>query len=126
METFAAVLVCLLLAALAVFQVLLAAGLPLGRFAWGGNHDVLPTVLRIGSVVSILIYALIAVIVAARADLIRVGVPDPIVAGAAWIVTGYFFVGIAMNLASRSKPERVVMTPLCAVLCVLSGLVALS
>ena len=38
----AAVVALALLAALAVFQGLLVAGLPLGRFAWGGQHEVLP------------------------------------------------------------------------------------
>ena len=42
-----------ILAALAVFQLALAAGAPLGRFAWGGSHEVLPPRLRVGSLVSI-------------------------------------------------------------------------
>ncbi|MGA8978863.1 MAG: hypothetical protein WB473_07065 [Pedococcus sp.] len=45
---------------------------------------------------------------------------------ATWVVAGYFFLGIGMNLASRSKPERVLMTPVVALLCVLSGVVAAS
>ncbi len=35
----AAVIACALLALLAVFQVLLIAGVRLGRFAWGGRHE---------------------------------------------------------------------------------------
>ena len=45
-----------LLGFLAAFQVALACGAPLGRFAWGGAHTRLPASLRIASVVSILIY----------------------------------------------------------------------
>ncbi|MEW9873186.1 hypothetical protein [Arthrobacter sp. HS15c] len=48
----AAIAACALLAALAVFQAALIAGAPLGRFAWGGQHDVLPAKLRIGSATS--------------------------------------------------------------------------
>jgi hydrogenase/urease accessory protein HupE len=45
---------------------------------------------------------------------------------ATWVATVYFFLGIGLNLASRSKPERVVKTPLCAVLGMLCGVVSLS
>ena len=60
MVTTAAILIWLLLAALAVFQLLLAMGAPLGRYAWGGQHHVLPMALRVGSVISIVIYAFVA------------------------------------------------------------------
>lgn len=53
----AAVVASVLLAALAAFQVALAAGAPLGRLAWGGRHRVLPTGLRIASGVSVVVYA---------------------------------------------------------------------
>lgn len=65
-HTFFAYLAVVILAGLAVFQVLLAAGRPLGRFAWGGQHDVLPPNLRTGSLVSILLYAVFAVIILER------------------------------------------------------------
>ena len=66
----------MLLGALAVFQALLAFGAPLGRFAWGGQHRVLPRPLRVGSVVSIGVYALLGSIVLARADLLSTGVAE--------------------------------------------------
>jgi hypothetical protein len=126
MTTLAAVLACLVFAGLAVFQGLLVFGAPLGRFAWGGQHEVLPTRLRTGSAVSILIYALIATVVLTRADLLSPGIPDGVARTAIWVVVGYFFLGIGLNLASRSKPERSVMSPLSAVLCALCAVVALS
>ena len=43
MATADATLLCMILAFLAIFQLLLIAGLPLGRFAWGGRHEVRPT-----------------------------------------------------------------------------------
>lgn len=36
-----------------------------------------------------------------------------------WVVTVYFFVGVLMNAASRSKSERAVMTPTVLLLAVL-------
>ncbi|MEN3266237.1 hypothetical protein [Pseudonocardia sp.] len=126
MTTFAAVLTCVLLGTLAVFQLFLVLGAPLGRFAWGGQHRVLPRSLRVGSVVSIVIYAFLAAIVLARANLVSSGIPEGFLRTATWIVVAYFFVGIGLNLASRSKPERAVMSPVSAVLCALCAVVAVS
>jgi hypothetical protein len=107
----AAVLACVVLAGLAVFQGLLVAGAPLGRFAWGGRHRVLPTGLRFGSVVSIVAYVLFGVVLVAAArrstDAADVAV---------WVLTGYFVLGIGLNAVSRSRPERLVMTPVVALL----------
>ncbi|WP_244292716.1 hypothetical protein [[Micrococcus luteus] ATCC 49442] len=47
---------------MAVFQAALIAGAPLGHLVWGGRHKVLPPNLRIGSAVSIVLYALFAYI----------------------------------------------------------------
>jgi hypothetical protein len=121
----AAGLMCLVLGALALFQVLLVLGAPMGRFAWGGQHRVLPVRLRAGSLVSTAIYALIATVVLARAGLVSIGVPEEVVGAAVWVVVAFFFLGIGLNLASRSKPERSVMAPISAILCALSAVVAL-
>jgi hypothetical protein len=121
----AAITLTVVLAALAVFQLALAFGAPLGRFAWGGAHRVLPARLRIGSLVSIVVYAVIAVLALDRVDLIDV-VPDGVSTVGMWIVFGYFVLGIVMNAISRSKPERSTMTPVVAVLALLSLLVAVS
>ncbi|KQU69078.1 hypothetical protein [Phycicoccus sp. Root101] len=122
MITSAAVGACVLLAALAVFQVLLACGAPLGRFAWGGQQDVLPPRLRIGSLVSVLIYVLLGWVLLARAG--QVGGRGAIVGVGAWVIAGFFLLGAAGNLASRSRSERYVMTPVAALLCVLALVVA--
>jgi hypothetical protein len=126
MVTVAAVLACLVLGALAVFQLLLVVGAPLGRFAWGGKHRVLPAPLRAGSAVSIAIYALLATVVLARAGLVSPGVPSGVVRTATWAVVAYLLLGAGLNLASRSKPERALMSPVSAVLCGLYAVVALS
>jgi len=112
------------LAALAIFQLALVFGAPLGRFAWGGAHRVLPTRLRIGSAVSIVIYALIDVIAWDRVGAIDV-FPEPFSEVAMWVIFGYFVLGILMNAISRSKPERNLMVPVSIVLAVLSFLIAM-
>ena len=111
----AVVVALTLLAALAVFQGLLVAGQPLGRFAWGGQHEVLPPNLRIGSAVSIGLYAAFAVLILQAAGVIS-PLPDGVAVVAIWVLTGYLVLGIGMNAISRSRPERLTMTPVVALL----------
>ncbi len=123
MSSTAAIIATVILAGLAVFQAALVAGKPLGHFAWGGQHRILPTRFRIGSAVSILIYAAIALVLLDRADLISV-FPDGFVRVAAWVIAAYFVLGIFMNAISRSRPERFTMTPLTVVLAAAATIVA--
>jgi hypothetical protein len=125
MITFAAVLIWIVLGTLAFFQGLLVLGAPLGRFAWGGQHRVLPVSLRISSLVSIVVYALIASVVLARVESAFLGLPASIIGIAIWVVAAYFFIAVGLNLASKSKSERSVMPAVSAVLCVLCTVVAL-
>ena len=60
-----------LLAALAVLQLLVASGLPYGRFVWGGTHRVLPHGLRVASAASVLVYAGLAALLLSRAGVLR-------------------------------------------------------
>jgi hypothetical protein len=120
----AAIALTVILAVLAVFQLALVFGAPLGHFAWGGRHRVLPSRLRIGSLVSIVIYAVIAMLALDRAGVIDV-VTDTVSTVGMWIAFAYFVLGIPLNAISRSKPERYTMTPVVAVLAILSLLVAL-
>ncbi len=120
----AAVVATAVLAALAVMQVGLAAGRPWGRLAWGGRHEVLPTRLRIGSAVSIPLYALFAAVVLTAADLLAVP-PRAVADVGIWVLTGYFVLGVVVNGISRSRPERAVMTPTSLLLAVCCLAVAL-
>ena len=79
----------LLLGGLAVFQLLLIAGVPLGRFAWGGQNVVLPARLRIGSAVAVVLYALFAVLMLQAAGAFSV-LPDGAADVGIWILAGYF------------------------------------
>lgn len=124
MTTTATLAATVVLAALAVLQVLLAAGAPLGRFAWGGSHDVLPARLRLGSAVSVLLYAVFALLLLDRSGVFDV-LPDAVSAVGTWVLLGYLVIGTAMNAISRSRAERAVMTPTALVLAVLVLLVAL-
>lgn len=126
LETIAASIALILLLALAIFQILLIAKVPLGRFAWGGQHDVLPAKLRIGSVISIAIYGFIAVLIVSKAGLLQIIPTGPFLDISTWVIFGYLALGIPLNAMSRSKPERYTMTPVVLVLVVCLLMVALA
>jgi hypothetical protein len=119
-----ALVLTVILAALAVFQAALILGAPLGRFAWGGQHDVLPPRLRIGSAVSVVIYTLVSLIAWDRVGAIDL-FPSPFSEVAMWVVFAYFVLGILMNAVSRSRSERRVMVPTCIILAALSFVIAM-
>ena len=120
----AAMVLCALLFGLGVFQLLLAAGAPFGRFAWGGDHRVLPVQLRVGSIVSTVLYVAFAVVALDRAGLVSV-LPDQAAQVGVWVIAGVFLLGTIPNLISRSVPERYVMTPLTLLLSALSVVIGL-
>jgi hypothetical protein len=110
----AAVVAWVLLAALAAFQIALAAGAPVGHLAWGGQQRVLTPRLRVASAVNVVVYALIAWFVGGAADV--ASEPGDRTHSAAWVLTAFFALGVLMNAASRSRAERSVMTPVAVVL----------
>ncbi|HEY8295132.1 MAG TPA: hypothetical protein VIG41_07315 [Micrococcaceae bacterium] len=84
--------------------------------AWGGQHRVLPAKLRIGSAASIATYALFAYAALAKAGMVPPLVSETFTSISMWVLTAYFTLGIILNAISRSKPERLVMTPTVLVL----------
>src|SRR5688572_25689650 len=118
-----ALLGILILAALSVFQLLLIIGKPLGNYAWGGQHDVLPKRLRIASVFSIVLYVVFGVFLASKADLVDVIPNSSFLTVAMWLFTSYFVLGIFVNAISRNKKERMLMTPVALSLAVIFWLV---
>ncbi|MEU3168484.1 hypothetical protein [Streptosporangium sp. NPDC006930] len=105
----------ILLVILAALQIALAAGVPLGRFAWGGRHDVLPRNLRIGSVVAVLIYVVFALFLLSKAGLVSI-IGEPLLTIGMWVIVVYLALSSVLNLLSGSKFERSVMTPVALVM----------
>jgi hypothetical protein len=109
----------------ASFQAALALGAPWGRAAWGGAHRRLPGGLRIASAVAVVLWLVAALVVLARAGYGWSPIPLSVARWGTWLLFGLLVVGTLMNLASRSRPERLIQTPVAAVLAILCLVVAL-
>ena len=109
MTAIALVVALALLAVLAVMQILAASGLPLGRFAWGGTHHVLPRGLRVASAASVLVYAGLAALLLSRAGVLPAGDSAAVIV-LTWVAFAFFAASVALNAISRSPAERWTMT----------------
>lgn len=124
--TLAASAAAILLLAVAVFQLALALGAPLGAYAWGGeNEGVLPRRLRIGSAISAPLLVAMAAIVLIAAGLL---LPEwqAEMSWAVWMIFLFMVINTAGNFRSASRGERRVMAPLTLVIAVLLLVVQLS
>jgi hypothetical protein len=110
----------------ASFQAALALGAPWGRAAWGGAHERLPNRLRVASGFAVALWLAAALVVLARAGYDWSPIPVSVARWGTWVLFGMLVVGTLMNLASRSRLERLIQTPIAAVLSILSLLVALA
>lgn len=110
----ALILTLALLGALTVMQFLLIAGAPIGHYAWGGKHRVLPGKLRIASGAAIVLYGVFGALLLSRAGVVPGG--DPPVIVATWFLFAYSALSVVGNLASRSRQERLVQTPVSVLL----------
>ena len=91
--------------ALFLFQLLLALGFPLGRFAWGGQHKTLPRKLRIGSVISAIIFVLITILLWKNlSGSFNFPILYPVL-GVLFLISSY------ANFNSESVPEKLTGTP---------------
>jgi hypothetical protein len=125
MPVILAFVACGILVLLALFQVALIAGAPLGEFAWGGHNEVLPTRGRVNSAVAIVVYALFALIILNAVGRLNVltTLPGTI---ATYVVAALFFANFVVSAVSPSPRERAVMTPVSLLLAALCLFVAVT
>ena len=100
------------LSLLSLFQLSLALGAPMGKFAWGGKYKVLPRNLRIGSTLSLIIYLGIAICLLSKSGIYQIIQQGTLLYILVWVIFVYLVLGIFMNAISRSKRERYAMTPI--------------
>jgi hypothetical protein len=125
MVTTALATALVILGALTIFQALLVFDHPLGEYVWGGKHKVLPEDLEFWSVVSIAAYVLFAILLWRRAHVLDNSY-HPFIVISVWVFFALVVISIMLTAFSPSRKERVVMTPVCAVLAVATFIVATS
>jgi len=122
----ASMVAAFVLSLIGALQVLLAFGLPFGRAAWGGAHRVLPLRLRFASALSAMPLALAAWIVLARTGVVAFpGQPATVRVGS-WVAFSLLALNTVGNFASKSRTERLLMTPAAFVCSVCFLIAALS
>jgi hypothetical protein len=122
-----AVLAAVMVAAMTIFQILLAAGLPLGRAAFGGENQVLPVKLRFVSAIAVFVFLAAFCIILARGGLIgAVSKSSSLTRVGIWILVIIFGLSTLANFSSRSYWERRLMAPVALVLTVCCVTLALA
>ena len=109
---------------LGIFQLVLAAGAPLGHAAWGGTETQLPPALRIGSALSAIFYLLATAVILRRAGYRVRLVSEKLARSGAWALVVVLSLSAVGNLISQSLWERFLMGPLGLVLATLCFSVA--
>ncbi|TLS53195.1 hypothetical protein FE782_07485 [Paenibacillus antri] len=100
---------------IAGFQLLLFLGYPLAAYSWGGAHEgVLPPRLRRMSLLSAPLLLAMGAVMLVHTNLIEIGIPLPTEI-LVWAITAFLGLSTLGNLASRSKKEKLVMTPIAGI-----------
>lgn len=104
-----------LLLAVAVMEILLIFGLPLGEFTMGGRYKVLPPMYRMFAASSVILQIFGAAMILQGGGLMNMWFAGKAIKIICFVFAGFFAVNTVMNIISPSKKEKYVMTPLAAV-----------
>lgn len=111
---------------IAIFQLALAFGAPLGEYTMGGKFPgKLPIKMRVAALIQILILLIFVFLVIAKAGIAfeqyysvgRIGI---------WFIVAFFIFGTIINLSSPSSKEKLVMGPANIIAFISTLVVALS
>ena len=114
-STVCSIIGAVLLLAVAIMEVLLIIGLPLGEFTMGGRHKVLPPMYRIFAASSIILQLFGATMLLQGGGLMNMWFAGKVIKIICFVFAGFFAVNTIMNIISPSKKEKYVMTPLAAI-----------
>jgi len=106
--------------------ILLALGLPYADYAMGGKYKILSKKERIITVISVIVQAFAIFILLQAGNVIRTGFPDKTANFLCYFFAIYLSFNVFMNLFSKSKKEKLFMTPLSLVIAVCFWITALN
>ncbi|MFC3931240.1 hypothetical protein ACVR0S_04860 [Streptococcus dentapri] len=107
-----AILGAVIFGVIATMTVLVACGLPLGEFTMGGQHKVLPKNLRVAAVISVAIQIFAMIIILQAGGFIPLWFSFKVTKYICFFFAAYLSLNTIMNMISKSRKERFVMTPL--------------
>ena len=114
-STVCSIIVAVLLLSVAIMEVLLIIGLPLGEFTMGGRNKVLPPMYRIFAASSIILQLFGTAMLLQGGGLMNMWLAGKVIKIICFVFAGFFAVNTIMNIISPSKKEKYVMTPLAAI-----------
>ena len=106
------ILGAVLFGVIVIMTVLVACGLPLGEFTMGGQHKILPKKFRVMAVISVAIQVFAMVIILQAGGFISMWLSFKVTKYICFFFTAYLSLNTIMNMISKSKKEKYVMTPL--------------
>ena len=106
------ILGAVLFGVIVIMTVLVACGLPLGEFTMGGQHKILPKKFRVMSVISVAIQVFAMVIILQAGGFISMWLSFKLTKYICFFFAVYLSLNTIMNMISKSRKEKYVMTPL--------------
>ena len=95
----------------AIMTVLVACGLPLGEFTMGGQHKILPKKFRVVAVISVAIQIFAMIIILQAGGFISLWLSFKVTKYICFFFATYLSLNTIMNMISKSRKEKYVMTP---------------
>ena len=97
---------------IATMTILVACGLPLGEFTMGGQHKILPKKFRVMAVISVAIQIFAMIIILQAGGFVSLWLSFKVTKYICFFFAAYLFLNTVMNMISKSRKEKYVMTPL--------------
>ena len=97
---------------IATMTILVACGLPLGEFTMGGQHKILPKKFRVMAVISVAIQIFAMIIILQAGGFIPLWLSFKVTKYICFFFAAYLSLNTIMNMISKSRKEKYVMTPL--------------
>ena len=107
-----AILGAVLFGVIAIMTVLVACGLPLGEFTMGGQYKILPKKFRVMAVISVAIQIFAMIIILQAGGFISLWLSFKVTKYICFFFAAYLFLNTVINMISKNRKEKYVMTPL--------------
>ena len=97
---------------IATMTILVACGLPLGEFTMGGQHKILPNKFRVMAVISVAIQVFAMIVILQAGGFIPLCLSFKLTKYICFFFAAYLSLNTIVNMISKSRKEKYVMTPL--------------